>query len=92
MTPPSTNRKTRFKPAGKQFIYRQAGSNQPKRNQMKPEQIAGLIDQLIVERLRLHLLGTSKSIGESLDKRELAMDFEKKIVQIKANLAEALRA
>jgi len=58
---------------------------------MKPEQIAELMDKLIVERLRLHLLKTSKSIGENLDKRAFVADFEKKIAQIKANLAEALR-
>jgi len=59
---------------------------------MKPEQIAELIDKLIAERLRLYQLETSKSIAENLDRRGIVADFEKKIDQIKAKLAEALRA
>ena len=59
---------------------------------MKAEQIVELIDKLIAERLRLHLLHTSKSIGKNLDKRPFVVDFENKITQIKASLAEALKA
>ena len=58
---------------------------------MKSEQIVELIDRLIAERLKLHLVKTSKSIGENLDKRVFVVDFEKKIAQIKAHLAEVLR-
>jgi hypothetical protein len=58
---------------------------------MKPEQIVELIDKLIAERLRLHLLETSKSIASNLDKRAFVADFEKKIARIKTNLADVLR-
>ncbi|MBI3853069.1 MAG: hypothetical protein HY298_22695 [Verrucomicrobia bacterium] len=58
---------------------------------MKPEQIAELIDKLIAERLKLHLLTTSRALGENLDKRTMVLSFEQKIAQIKASLADALR-
>ena len=62
------------------------------RNQMKPEQVVELIDKLMAERLKLHMVQTSKSFGENPVKQSLTVDLEKKIVQIKANLVEALRA
>ena len=59
---------------------------------MKPEQVVELIDKLVSERLRLHVLQTSKSIGANLDKRVLTVDVEKKIALIKSSLLEALMA
>ena len=58
---------------------------------MKPEQIAELIDKLIAERLKLHLLNTSRSLGENLDKRTMVLNLEQRITQLKASLADALR-
>ena len=57
---------------------------------MKPEQVVELVDKLIEERLRLHMVQTSKSIGANLDKRTLTIGMEKKIALIKASLTEAL--
>jgi hypothetical protein len=59
---------------------------------MKTEQVVDLVDKLIAERLRLHMVQTSKSIGANLDKRALTVDMEKIIAAIKANLTEALIA
>ena len=73
--------------------YKVGNEREPKeRNQMKPEQVVELIDKLVSERLKLHMVQTSKSFGENPVKQSLTVDLEKKIVQIKTNLVEALRA
>ena len=78
--------------ANRRIAHKSWSDDEPsQRNQMKPEQIAELIDKLIAERLKLHLLTTSRSLGENLDKRTMVLNFEQKIAQIKASLADALR-
>ena len=56
----------------------------------KTQHFVELIDSLIAERLRLHLVLTSKTIGAAINKRSLVADLEKNIAEIKASLMKTL--